>query len=99
VLPTVAQISHILNQIPKDKEMPIEMRIKFASFMYDDMMKYNTLMNYILLEILKKQEEERKRKQEEEKKSKKEQRIKEIVRHFSQKAKTSTFMPFLRFLH
>jgi hypothetical protein len=91
VLPTVAQISYILSQIPKDKKMPIEMRIKFAVSMYENMIKYNVLMNYIYLEILKKKEEEKKRK--------KEEKIKEILEHFSQKTKSNKFLPFLRFLH
>jgi hypothetical protein len=51
VMPTVAQISYILRQIPKDKNIPIEMRLKFAMNMYNKIVRYNTLIRH---EILKK---------------------------------------------
>jgi len=59
VLPTVAQISHILQQMPKDKSMPIEMRVKFVKNMYDEIVRSNTSMH---IEMLKKMEQEKKRK-------------------------------------
>jgi hypothetical protein len=89
-VPTVAQISHILSQIPKDKNMPIEMRVKFAMLMYNDMIKYNTLIKIIYLEVLKKQEEEKKRK--------KEEKLKEFLKKIIlQKTKPKAVLPFLRF--
>jgi hypothetical protein len=33
-VPTVAQISHILRQMPRDKTMPIEMTVKYGLNMY-----------------------------------------------------------------
>jgi hypothetical protein len=51
VMPTVAQISYILRQIPKDKNIPVEMRLKFAMNMYNKIVRYNTLIRH---EILKK---------------------------------------------
>jgi len=59
VLPTVAQISHILRQMPRDKSMPIEMRVKFVKNMYDEIVRSNTSMH---IEMLKKMEQEKKRK-------------------------------------
>ena len=58
-VPTVAQISHILRQIPKDKNMPIEMRVKYGLNMYNNIIKYNALLENEMLK--KKKEQEKKR--------------------------------------
>jgi AICAR transformylase/IMP cyclohydrolase PurH len=87
VILSVAQISHILRQIPRDKNMPIEMRVKFGMNAYNNMIKYNALLEN---EILKKREQEKKRKAEE--------KLKEFLKkiHFQMK-KPKPFLPFLRF--
>jgi len=87
-VPTVAQISHILRQMPRDKNIPIEMRVKYGLNMYNKMIKYNALLEK---EILKK-------KKEQEKKRTYEVRLKEFLKKIIiQKTKPKAILPFLRF--
>ena len=87
-VPTVAQISHILRQMPRDKTMPIEMTVKYGLNMYNKMIKYNALLEK---EILKK-------KKEQEKKRTYEVRLKEFLKKITiQKTKPKAILPFLRF--
>jgi hypothetical protein len=88
VVPTVAQISHILRQVPGDKNIPIEKRVKIGMNVYDNMIKYNALLEK---EILKKREEQ-------EKKRRAEVKLKEFLKkiHFQIK-KPKPILPFLRF--
>jgi hypothetical protein len=90
VMPAAAQILRIPSQIPKEKDLSIEMRIQFVMFVHAFMIKYNNLIKKVNLEALKKQEEEKKRTYEE--------KLKEFLKKMvSQTKKPKAVLTFLRF--